>query len=160
MREKLHTIDELFTCRKPPLDAETDNCSCPFRQIFTGIIIVFVARQAGIIDPAHLRMPFKPDGDLLGIFHMARHPDMERLEPLQKLKGIERREACAHVPQYAYAHSDDIGNASYRLPDLHPVIGWFRIGEFRKFAVVPREGAAIDYSTTNADTMAADEFRK
>lgn len=42
--------------------------------------MIFVAFQAGIVHPSHLRMLLKPLGHFQGVLAMARHTEMERFE--------------------------------------------------------------------------------
>src|ERR1700733_9620769 len=62
-------------------------------------------------------------------------PQRQRLEPLQELEGVERRERRADVAQQLDARAQRIGDRSKRLRSLGPdgaVVSFIRLGEQRK----------------------------
>ena len=158
MRKQLHVVDELLARLDSPLDAETDDCACPFRQIFLRPVIVWMARQARLVDPGDQRMLLQPFGNLLAFSTWRGIRTWRVSSPWRIWKAVERREAGAHVAQQRHPHLEDVGEVAQSLPVPEPVIGGVRLGEFGEFAVVPGECATIDDAPADAGAMAADEL--
>ena len=95
----------------------------------------------------------------MGIRHVAVHANAERLDALQQLKGIGRREAGAEVAQAFGARAHDEGGLAELLVEDDAVISGIGLGQHRKFAGgAPVEPAAIDDDAADGDAMAADPF--
>src|SRR5665647_3783851 len=94
-------------------------------------------------------------------------PEGERLESLQELEGIERRQARADVAQQLHPRLRDVpGSRAGRLrvqaeliPEHEAVIRWVGLGELGKSAVRPVEPAGIDDRPADRRPVAADELR-
>src|SRR6266568_3943496 len=120
--------------------------------------MILVTCQPRIINPGNSRMRFEPAGNGTGVFNMTLHPYMQGFEPLNKLEGIERRYAGAHITEQRHPHFDDIRNISESFPVFKAVIGGVRLGKFGKITIIPREFTTIHNRATYACAMSADEF--
>ena len=92
-------------------------------------------------------------------------PQRQRLEPLQKLEGVERRDRRANVAQELDARAQRIGDRSERLRRLGPdraVVGLVRLREQREAlgVLLPREIAAVDDEAADRGAVSADVFRR
>jgi hypothetical protein len=91
------------------------------------------------------------------------HPERERLQPLNELKGVEGAHAHAHVAQQHDPGADDIGDGLQRLHGLGPyraMIAGIRLVERREALSVcrPVEIAAVDDHAADRGTVSADIF--
>jgi len=89
---------------------------------------------------------------------MARHPHMQRLQPLKELEGVKGRQAGAGIAQQRNPHLEDIGEATQCFPVLEPMIGGVRLGKFREFAVIPGKLPTVNDSPANTGSMSANEL--
>ena len=93
----------------------------------------------------------------MGIGDVAIHPNAERLDALQQLKSIRRRETGAEVAQAFGARPHDEGGLAELLVEDDAVISGIGLGQNRKFAGgAPIEPAAVDNHAADGDAMAAD----
>ncbi len=90
---------------------------------------------------------------------MALHANAERLDALQQLKGIGRRQAGAEIAQALGARPHDERGRSELLVEDDAVIAGIGFGQHRKFAGrAPVEPAAVDDHAADRDAVAADPF--
>ena len=99
------------------------------------------------------------------VFVVLAKPQRQRLETLQKLEGVERRDRRAEVAQQLDARAQRIGDRSERLRSLRPdgaVIGFVRLREQGEAlgVLLPREIAAIDDEAADRGAVSADVFRR
>ena len=95
----------------------------------------------------------------MGIGDVAVHADAERLDALQQLKRIGRRQARAEVAQAFGARPHDEGGLAELLVEDDAVIAGIGFGQLRKFSRrAPVEAAAIDDDAADRDAVAADPF--
>ena len=94
-----------------------------------------------------------------GIGDVAVHADAERLDALQQLKGVGRRQAGAEIAQAFGARPHDEGGRAELLVEDDAVIAGIGFGQHRKLAgAAPVEPAAVDDHAADGDAMAADPF--
>ena len=90
---------------------------------------------------------------------VAIHAHAQRLDALQQLKGVGRRQAGAEVAQAFGARPHDEGGRAELLVEDNAVISGIGFGERRKFAGgAPIEAAAVDDHAADGDAVAADPF--
>ena len=99
------------------------------------------------------------------IFVVLAKPQRQRLESLQELEGVERRNRRANVAQQLDARAQRIGDRSERLRRLGPdraVVGFIRLREQGEAlgVLLPREIAAIDDQAADRCAVSADVFRR
>src|SRR3954462_10997432 len=94
---------------------------------------------------------------LIGNGHVAVHPDAERLDPLQQLKGGNGRETSAEVAQPFCARAHDEGGLPELLVEDDTVISAVGFGQSRELSPCPPiETPAVHNHPTDGDAMAAD----
>ncbi len=166
VRQQLDRIDELPAGLQPALDAEADQPSVPFLQVFRRNGMAGIVRQSRIRHPVHQRMFLEPAGDFKGIFRMALLPQRQRLQPQQELVGVEGTERRADVAQQGHPHLQDKGHVpepghiSERIPEHQPVIARIGLGELREFPVIPLEPARVHDHPADGGAVAADILRR
>ncbi len=90
---------------------------------------------------------------------MAIHADAQRLDALQQLKGIGRRQTGAEIAQAFGARPHDERGRAELLVEDDAVISGIGLGQNRKFAgSAPVEPAAVDDDAADGDAVAADPF--
>ena len=93
------------------------------------------------------------------VAHMALHADAQRLDALQQLERVGRRQARAEIAQALGARAHDEGGLAELLVEDDAVIAGIGFGQHRKLAgSVPVEPAAIDDDAADRDAVAADPF--
>ena len=93
----------------------------------------------------------------IGIGHVAVHPDAERLDPLQQLKGVHGRETSAEVAQPFCARAHDEGGLPELLVEDDTVISLVGFGQSRELArCAPIETPAVHNHPADGGAMAAD----
>ena len=93
------------------------------------------------------------------VAHVAFHADAQRLDALQQLERVGRRQAGAEIAQALGARAHDEGGLAELLVEDDAVIAGIGLGELGKFAGgVPVEPAAIDDDAADRDAVAADPF--
>ena len=93
------------------------------------------------------------------VAHVPFHANAERLDALQQLEGVRRRQARAEIAQAFGAGAHDEGGLAELLVEDDAVIAGIGFGQHRKFAgSVPVEPAAIDDHAADRDAMAAEPF--
>ena len=91
--------------------------------------------------------------------HVAFHADAQRLDALQQLERVGRRQAGAEVAQALGAGAHDEGGLAELLVEDDAVIAGIGLGELGELAGgVPVEPAAIDDDAADRDAVAADPF--
>src|SRR5208282_4798821 len=118
-------------------------------------------RQARIVDPRHQWMSFQVPGQGQGVLAVPRHPQMQRLQPLQEEKAVERAERPAQVAEPMRAARNDVAQLSDRVVKYRAMIGRVWLSELRPLIGLagPIELAAIDNHAADARSVAADELR-
>src|ERR1039457_4644118 len=84
MRKKLYAVNKFLAGLNSSLYPKTYYRTCSFGQVFFSPSVVLMTGKPCIVNPVNQRMLLQPFGNLYGIFHMAGHPDMESLQPLQE----------------------------------------------------------------------------
>ncbi len=88
---------------------------------------------------------------------MALHADAERLDALQQLERVGRRQAGAEIAQAFGAGAHDEGGLAELLVEDDAVIAGIGLGQLRELAGgVPVEPAAVDDDAADGDAVAAD----
>ena len=97
-----------------------------------------------------------------GVFAMPRHPQVQRFQPLQEQKRVERAQHAAQVAQPVRAAGDDVAQLADRLVEDRAVVRGIGLGELRPFLRLlgPVEPAAVDDHPADARAVAADELRR
>ena len=154
-------VDELHAGGLAALDAEADDGAGPVGQIFPGVLMPGVVRQAGVVDPLDGGMLAEPLGDGLGVSAVCGHPQVQRLQPQQEQEGAEGAHAAAHVAQQVGADVHNIGDVAHGLEGLgedHAVIGGVRGAELRPAlrVVGPGEVAGIHDGPADVQAVAPD----
>ena len=73
------------------------------------------------------------------VLDMARHPQRQRLEPLQEQEGVERAHRRAEIAQRFGPQLHQVAVGAERLVELQSVVGGRRLGDHRKAPVGPVE---------------------
>ena len=90
---------------------------------------------------------------------MAFHADTQRLDALQQLERIGRRETRAEIAQALGSGAHDEGGLAELLVEDDAMIAGIGLGELGEFAGgMPVEPAAIDDDAADRDAVAADPF--
>ena len=93
------------------------------------------------------------------IAHVPFHADAERLDALQQLERVGRRQARAEIAQAFGAGAHDEGGLAELLVEDDAVIAGIGLGQDGKFAGrVPVEPAAVDDDAADRDAVAAEPF--
>ena len=108
-----------------------------------------------MVDPRHGRVFFEVLGRGQGIGAVAVHAHAQRLQPLQKQKGVERAHARTQVAQPFDAGLDDESQLAERLREFQIVIAGARFGDLRELAIGPIELAAVDDDAADARAVPA-----
>jgi len=87
--EELQAFNELLARGCTALDTEPENRTCAFGQILLGAVVVWVALEPRIFDPADFRMFLKEFSNGLRVLHVTIHAQVEGLKPEQSLPRVE-----------------------------------------------------------------------
>jgi len=90
--EKLHGVNEALPCCEAALYTETDERPVGTAKVFRGRAMTRVLLESGIVDPGDKRMFLEKPRDFEGVFRMFLLPQRERLQTLEKKKGVEGRQ--------------------------------------------------------------------
>ena len=88
VRQEFDAVDELLTGCSTALDAESEDGTGAFRQVFACQFMVAVVFQPGVIDPGDFRVILQVAGDGQGIGSMPVHAQRQGLDALQQQEGI------------------------------------------------------------------------
>ena len=141
------------------LDAETDDRSGAARQQLLCQFVVRMAFQRRMQHPLDRLVGGQELEHGERIRHVAVHAHAERLDALQQLEGVGRRQARAEIAQALGARPHDEGGLAELLVEDDAVIAGIGLGQLRKFSgPAPVEPAAVDDDAADRDAMAADPF--
>ena len=120
--------------------------------------MVLVVGQAGVIDPADLRVLLQELGNLQRVVADAVHAQSQRFDALQNQERVEGRNRRAHVAQRHDAGTADVGSGAECFGIDDAVVGHVRFVETLELRLVlgPRELAAIDDDAADGIAMAAE----
>src|SRR3712207_5284669 len=99
--------------------------------------------EARVVDPVDLRVALQELSDGHRVLRVALHPEVQRLETLQKEEAVERAERRAVVPEHLDTSLQDKGELAQSRVDLEPVVGGVGIGESGELAVIPGKLSAV-----------------
>src|SRR5450755_640992 len=161
VREELDMLDQALACFQSALDAEAQDGTVAVCVVLLRQLVLRMAHEARIADPAHRRMGFEELGDALRVLTVALHAQWQRLQALQEEPGIERSRRRSQVTQQLDTRLDDIRQGSECLDITHTMIGRVWLDQPRKAtASGPVELAAIDDDATDRGAMPANELRR
>ena len=141
------------------LDAEGDDRAGAARQQPLRELMVRMILQRGMQHPVDRLVGGQGLEHRERVAHVALHADAERLDALQQLERVGRRQARAEIAQAFGARAHDEGGLAELLVEDDAVIAGIGLGQLREFAGgVPVEPAAIDDDAADRDAVAADPF--
>src|SRR5690349_286130 len=135
VRGELHRVDELLAGLEAALDAEGEHAAEAVPEVLARALVVRVLLEAGVVHPRHLRVALEPARQREGVVDVALPAQGERLEALQELEGVERRQRRPEVAQPLDAGADDeldVAERALRTEDVvedEAVVARRRIGE-------------------------------
>src|SRR5215470_17620068 len=103
-------------------------------------------------------MPREKAGHFHGVARVTVHAQFQRLQALQKQKGIEWAQGGAKVTQSLHASLHDVGKVAERFVEADAVIALARLQHLREGTAIPGESAAIDNHAADRCSMPADEL--
>ena len=159
MAGQLDAVDKLNAGFFSTLDSEAQNCTLTVRQVFFRQLVVRVRFESRVVHPGYLRLFFEPLCQLQRVLGVPWHTQMQRFEPLQKQKRVERRHTTAHITEELGPGFDDVRQLADGLDVFYAVIARVRFSHFRVTAVRPVEFTRIDNRAADACAVPADEFR-
>ena len=89
VREKLHGVDELFSCFQAAFYAETHDAAEPVFKVFGCDFVVRVVGQAGIVDPIDELMTFQESRNFQGVFRVFPLSERKCFQALKEQESIE-----------------------------------------------------------------------
>ena len=152
-------LDEFLARRTAALDAERDDRpraarQQPLRKLMVGMI--FQRRMQHPVDCLVGGQRFE---HCERVAHVALHAHTQRLDALQQLERVGRRQAGAKIAQTFRAGTHDEGGLAELLVEDDAVIAGIGLSELGKLARrVPVEPAAIDDDAADSNPVAADPF--
>ena len=135
MADHAKRLDELPAGGTTALDAEADDRARAARQQRLREFVVGVVRQRGMQHPFDRLVRGQGLQHHVGIGDVAVHANAERLDALQQLKRIGRRQARAEVAQALGAGPHDEGGLAELLVEDDAVIAGIGLGQHRELAV-------------------------
>ena len=109
--------------------------------------------------PTHRLVPCQEIQHRGRVRDMALHAQRQRLDPLQQMKRVRGREACAEIAQAFGAGAHDEGGRAELLGEIQAMIAAIWLGQGRELAGrIPIEMAAVDDRAANGDAVAANPF--
>ena len=111
-----------FCAAAAALDAETEDRPHAFAQVLLPQFVAGMRRQARIVDPRHQRVRLQMPGQRQGVLTVPRHPQMQRLQPLQEEEAVERADRPAQVAEPVRAAGEDVAQLPHRVVKNRPVI--------------------------------------
>ena len=90
MRNQFQCLDEFAAGLGSAFDPEPDDRTGLPAEIFVGQGLIRASRQSGVIHPIDPVVSREELGDLLRVLAVARHPQVQRFQPLQKEERVKR----------------------------------------------------------------------
>ena len=104
-------------------------------------------------------VPVQKGDDLAGIVDVFLHPERQRFDPLQNLKGIHRTHAGAEIAQALAPRTQQKGAGGRLFAEHHAVKSGIGFGQGRKPAgFFPVEFAAIHHHAADGNAMSAEKL--
>ena len=155
--EQLQCILEARAGVASAVDAEGQDARRATAHVLARQRVAGVIGQAGVIDPAHLRVPLQVRCHREGIGAYPVHAQRQRLDALQDQEAVERRDRRTHVAQRHDTRSTDEGRGAERLRVDHAVVRDVGRAEARELVRVLRPGelSRVDQRAADAGAVAA-----
>lgn len=162
MRHKLEALDDLLPRLASPLDAEAEDAPEPLLEVPLGRLVVRVALQPGVRDPAHVLALLQVPGQRQRVLAVPLRPQAQRLQAEQELLRGEGVQAAPQVAQDLDARADDERDGAERVPELEPVVTLAGLDELGEAGAVlaPVELARVDHNAADGCAVAADPFSR
>ena len=107
--EELQAFDKLPAGFRPALDAEAQDRAGTFGEVFLGALVIGMAFQARVFDPADLGVLLQPFSHYLGVMDVQVESQAECFDALAGQEAVERALRNAIVAQNLHARLDDEG---------------------------------------------------
>ena len=121
----------------PALDAEGEDRARSLRQVLVRQLVVAVGRQAGVVHVLDSGVLLEELGHLLGVCHVAVHPNVERLQALEEEEGREGLHRRPVVAEHLGPRLHQPAEVAEVLEEAEVVVALGRFGHARELAVVP-----------------------
>lgn len=161
VRDQLEAVNDLAAGGTAALDAEGQDAAEAALEVLLGGLVVGVALEAGIGDPADVVAVLEVLGEGESVLGVALGAQGEGLDAEEQLLGGEGAEAGAEVAQDLDAGADDVGDGAEGVPELEAVVsvgGLVELGEAGG-VLAPVELARVDDDTADGGAVAADPLR-
>lgn len=155
--DKLEAVDNGATGSGIALDTETENTTETALQVLLRVLVVGVALQARIGDPADVGAVLEPLSQGKGILGMALSAQAQGLGTEEELLSSERVESGTQITKDLDTGTDDECDRAEGVPELEAVIavgGVVHLGE-PGGVLAPVELARVDDDTANSGAVAA-----
>jgi hypothetical protein len=156
--DELEAIDDLAASGTTALDAEAQDTAETAGKVLLGRLVVGVALEAGVGDPADVLAVLEVLGQGGGVLGVALGAQRQSLDTDEELLGGEGVQAGTEVAQDLDTGADDVGDGAKGIPELEAVVAVGGLGELGEAGSVlaPIELAAVDDDTANGGAVAAD----
>ena len=144
----------------PPLISKSDQAALPALEIFLRPALGFAFLMRGVDHIHNLGLLGEPGRDGGRIGRVALDAQRQRLDALEREKGVERRHAGAEIAQKFRPGLEDVGNRPEGLRRFAPhravIAGIGRIERgLALFMLLPREVTAVDEEAADRGAVSA-----
>lgn len=155
--DELESVDNLATSLATTFDTEAQDATVTPLEVLLGRLVVWVALQTGVRDPADLRVVLEPFGQVQSILRVAFGAETKRLNTEEELLGSEGVESGAQVTEDLDTGTNDEGDGAEGFPELEAVVTRRRFDELGEASSVlaPVELARIDDDAADGGAVTA-----
>ena len=142
------------------LEREADDARGPATHHLLDQRMVYVVRQACVVDRRHLGMLLQMRGHFDSVLANTVHAQCQRFNALQNLKRIHRAERCAHIAQRHHTATANVGSGAKSFGVHHTVVAHIWLVQAFKPSLVlsPRKLTRIDHRAAYAGAVATEIF--
>jgi hypothetical protein len=162
MRKELQCLDEGATLRPRAVQVEAEDRAAALGQKLRSERVIGMIGKLGIADRFHHRMRREERDDPPRVLDVPRHPQRQRLDPLQDLERRERRHARAEIADSFTARAQQKSRGRRLFAEHHVVKAGVRLGQRRKLAArlgaVPVELSGIDEQAADHHAVTREEL--
>ena len=157
--EQLEFIDEAVRLLLSPLDVKGKDGDAAVREVPLVEGMIRMRGQRGVVDLRDLRVFAEEVDELQRVLRVTLHAQGERLEAVDEVECVRRRDGRARVAQNERAEVDDEGDRAERIGKAQPVVARVRLGDVREPSRrLPVEPAAVDDDAAERRAVSADEL--
>lgn len=160
VRNQLEIVDDLASSGTTALDTEGQHTAeAPFQIPLRGLV-VGVALQSGVRNPADVLVLLEPACQSKSVAGVTFGAQAQSLQTQQELLSCEGVQSGTEIPEDLNADADGERNRSEGLPELEAMVAFRWLNELREPGCMfaPVELAAVNHHTANGRAVSTDPF--